>query len=577
MSWSLLISWILINSVILKINAQCSVDIQQLTKDNQPAYILPDLSGFYPVTSDDKGTTIISVEADKSILVWCSNKIENTNEELTEFKCVKDNFFKIEGKQKNFNFYALKCKGESSWTVKPTQVSCYNNGKLFKVGVEIDPKNFLPLYTVCHDLSISANLFTKYTISRYAKNFQLKVEAPKFFIQPDESTGLYLKISVENLYNSKKQIQTIGKIINGNANKYITVGSAYILSRGHFAPKAGFVLASHQKATFNFINIAPQWKIINQNNWGQVEKWSRELAFQKETDLEAYTGALGVTGLENNDGILMPIYLYYGPARKKRDTTYNTRLSSGYGFNTASNSGVNNGLTTGQMYSTRLNNRHNSSLTSEQGFNSGLRIGQSNKLTPGYGFNTGLNNRVNNGLTSGQRLNTTLNTGYNSELLTGQGYNSRLTTTGSNYGSSRGFGSGLVTGQSSNINSRPNNGFNSGLNTGYGTLGRTSSNLGSNRGISTGQNRTFNSGLNNGFNRASSNLYTGRNTQQSTNRRSSQARCEINNFKNTRRSKREPNVYKIPVPQYYYTVLLAHGQQQGVVLIGKLTASSSKI
>lgn len=43
------------------------------------------------------------------------------------------------------------------------------------------------------------------------------------------------------------------------------------LTRGHLAPRADFALRSHQRASFHYINAAPQWMRGNAGDWAALE------------------------------------------------------------------------------------------------------------------------------------------------------------------------------------------------------------------------------------------------------------------------------------------------------------------
>jgi DNA/RNA non-specific endonuclease len=70
---------------------------------------------------------------------------------------------------------------------------------------------------------------------------------------------------------------TVGQILGSS-----TLGSNYIkdidyyLARGHLAARSDFVYSTHQRATFWFINTAPQWQTFNSGNWKVLEDNLRE-------------------------------------------------------------------------------------------------------------------------------------------------------------------------------------------------------------------------------------------------------------------------------------------------------------
>ncbi|KAK7793479.1 hypothetical protein R5R35_010153 [Gryllus longicercus] len=86
------------------------------------------------------------------------------------------------------------------------------------------------------------------------------------------------------------------------AFQYIANNSDYYLARGHMVAKADFVWAQQQRATFYYINAAPQWQTFNGGNWERLESSVRRLAATRERDLLVITGAWGRARLPHASG-----------------------------------------------------------------------------------------------------------------------------------------------------------------------------------------------------------------------------------------------------------------------------------
>jgi DNA/RNA endonuclease G (NUC1) len=82
---------------------------------------------------------------------------------------------------------------------------------------------------------------------------------------------------------------TIGQILGSS-----TLGANYIkdidyyLARGHLAARSDFVYSTHQRATFWFINTAPQWQTFNSGNWKVLEDNLREYENYNQIQINAY-------------------------------------------------------------------------------------------------------------------------------------------------------------------------------------------------------------------------------------------------------------------------------------------------
>jgi DNA/RNA endonuclease G (NUC1) len=83
------------------------------------------------------------------------------------------------------------------------------------------------------------------------------------------------------------------------ARRYISKIGVRFLARGHLAANGDFIYRAHQRATFWFINTAPQWHRFNNGNWRAIESASRSLAASRATTLDVYTGTIDVMSLED--------------------------------------------------------------------------------------------------------------------------------------------------------------------------------------------------------------------------------------------------------------------------------------
>lgn len=86
-------------------------------------------------------------------------------------------------------------------------------------------------------------------------------------------------VDVNNRYTQVQQKLSIARYVgNALADRYVT--SQQFLARGHLAAKSDFVFATAQRATFYFINCAPQWQPFNAGNWNNLEQVTTALFVQ---------------------------------------------------------------------------------------------------------------------------------------------------------------------------------------------------------------------------------------------------------------------------------------------------------
>lgn len=121
--------------------------------------------------------------------------------------------------------------------------------------------------------------------------------------------GVPRGINPNSAYKRNNQINVFKELF-GATQRYINDTS--YLSRGHLAADADFVFSSGQFATYFYVNVAPQFQIVNGGNWLRVEKIARNLAMNYETDLTIYSGTLGQLRLPNAAGEQKDVFLAAG-------------------------------------------------------------------------------------------------------------------------------------------------------------------------------------------------------------------------------------------------------------------------
>lgn len=97
------------------------------------------------------------------------------------------------------------------------------------------------------------------------------------------SSGIYVK--PYNLYTQAKQTDVFLSVFN-----IVPASDMYFLSRGHLSPDADFIFTSGQFATYFYLNVMPEFQIINQGNWLRVERLARNVAIAAGKDIDVITG-----------------------------------------------------------------------------------------------------------------------------------------------------------------------------------------------------------------------------------------------------------------------------------------------
>lgn len=261
-------------------------------------YLVPD-GGFWPVNG--KGQMIVRVG--EELEFYCSSKLADpfNTQKSVKAKCVDGDMFKVGSKV--YSFSTFRCSSWSYFTARKVGASC-PNGTLIENGFNVESR-FLTLSTICFDEKIEATRYVKHSLGPGSDFFETGVARINFL-----TAGFFGGKNVNQLYTQKSQQETLSRTLGPTSSKYLDEKQSLFLARGHLAAKADFIMASPQRATFLFVNVAPQWQSFNSGNWQRMENGVRSMVTNRQISIDCYTGTYGVTTLPNNYGRQTEIYLY---------------------------------------------------------------------------------------------------------------------------------------------------------------------------------------------------------------------------------------------------------------------------
>lgn len=199
-------------------------------------------------------------------------------------------------------FSLFRCPMPPNYESRNTNRLCFDGNIIYEVGYQVQ-NQFYPVYESCFNQGSLNAIYTKSTLKPYNAMFQTRVERP-FFIAND----VYGLVPVDSLFSPRGQKSAVAQVVGPLVDSYMTKNE--FLSRGHLAAKADFVLAFGERATFHYVNCAPQWYGFNSGNWNSLEQDLRDHIHQEGYDTVIYTGTYGVTELKSSFGHRVNIYLY---------------------------------------------------------------------------------------------------------------------------------------------------------------------------------------------------------------------------------------------------------------------------
>lgn len=226
---------------------------------------------LYPNTTYD----IIHISKDKNIKLTCLDKeFSKLHVKTVIAKCLDDGRVLVRGRKMKLN--ELECEKFPSSALLRTDRSCNGNSTEYEIGFPLS-KKFLKTMSICFDETEKKAMYSWYESTNLHTGHQKNVVRPQFV--PD---NVY-DFDVNKAYFRKEQIKSFTKTLKSKAlaKKYIKEGNTmYYLARGHLTPKADFVYGSEQASTFHYVNVAPQWQILNEGNWQRVEENVRKLLLE---------------------------------------------------------------------------------------------------------------------------------------------------------------------------------------------------------------------------------------------------------------------------------------------------------
>ncbi|XP_062555014.1 uncharacterized protein LOC134220074 [Armigeres subalbatus] len=204
---------------------------------------------------------------------------------------------------------ALTCSQRITGQLTSTTTSCgAGAGQLRDIGF-LNPSNQLVTYIQsCYNVNTASVIYTRHIIPGRAINHAIQESyRPSFKV-----TGTASHVSPATSYTTASQSTRLATLLGSQAqaDQFITTSS--YMSRGHLAPDADGIFRSWQWATYFYVNVAPQWQVVNAGNWLTVEGATRNIAGRLLEDVLVFNGCHDIMTLPHVNGQQVPITLEAG-------------------------------------------------------------------------------------------------------------------------------------------------------------------------------------------------------------------------------------------------------------------------
>ncbi|XP_059483449.1 uncharacterized protein LOC132201355 [Neocloeon triangulifer] len=292
--------------------AGCAISINQHLPDPQALVINPqgslDIFGFYlPQTGD-----VVSFDVGQEVLFACPGatlNVTGTPEALAT--CVDGTTFQLsDGTQ--YDFTLLGCTKLPFHTYQDTGRLCGRPQEIYPIygfGFELSDGTFYKILETCFDPEKASTRYSVFVQTPEIRGYQSGYPRPSFFLEGPFYNGF----DVYQAYTRDNQTATLANILGSMdlALQYVnqSFSSSFYMARGHLAAKADYVYGAHQRATFWYLNVAPQWQTFNEANWAQLEYDARIYSGLRNGPLMVYTGTHGQAVLPDINDNLQPLYL----------------------------------------------------------------------------------------------------------------------------------------------------------------------------------------------------------------------------------------------------------------------------
>lgn len=241
------------------------------------------------------------------IELFCSHSFDTpfTGVQTITATCQANTQFSVNGK--TFEFSSLNCTEQVTHTARLSDNRdnlCTGTLAHIEIGFNVHDR-FLKVMDVCHDRTLESTAYTYYPQFPENNGFQRSFPRPSFI-----PGNFYGGRNVDRLYFGFIQRQTIGEIIGPQiVEKLWDNDRDFFLARGHLAARSDFIFGSQQRATFYFMNAAPQWHSFNSGNWERIESGLKVFVANRNIFTDMYTGTFGIQQLADANGVEHELYL----------------------------------------------------------------------------------------------------------------------------------------------------------------------------------------------------------------------------------------------------------------------------
>ncbi|XP_026323130.1 hemicentin-1-like [Hyposmocoma kahamanoa] len=253
----------------------CMLNIKYDFDAKQPLMVLQLSDSLIWPSSFERVGEYVRIPNGQPVRLSCPNGFQHFPTNDIMVRCLKQKQFLYNGK--SHEFQKFQCRTEHRPILRKTGESCLpGNTEKLRIGYEALGQ-FLEVYSVCFDVDNFVPIYAEHNIDRNVAAEKLKRE--------EWYANEYTFFDLETIYNCNKQMAIL---------KILGTGSFWdnrcCFSKRQLINSRDVLPGLSQRATYNLLNVVPQWSSCNSKNWDSIEELVRNLAKFTPGFLKIWTG-----------------------------------------------------------------------------------------------------------------------------------------------------------------------------------------------------------------------------------------------------------------------------------------------
>jgi len=185
-------------------------------------------------------------------------------------------------------------------------------GQISSLGFQFKT-SFTPLISVCHAKQGEQTHYTNHTVLGHLLSTR---QVPEYQPNFKEGRVYFQSVSASSAYKQSRQKKLFKTMFGQESEILFQPRHGLYLARGHLAPSGDLLYRNWQEVSYMYSNVVPQWQVVNNGNWRDVEEAVRARANIRESTLLVYTGTKGILNLRGKNlwlvtgSIPVPQYLW---------------------------------------------------------------------------------------------------------------------------------------------------------------------------------------------------------------------------------------------------------------------------